>query len=129
MRYGYLACVMCIVCWLPSLSATGQEREPAGEAGAGDSTAVESNAVERADQIVSETRGKVEEIAADLDENQQAQEASAGLLRQIYVLAEYFSVPTSHWVAFSRMVTGVVSFALQLVLATLVVLTGMSISV
>ena len=54
---------------------------------------------------------------------------SAGILKPIYALAEYFSFPAFHWIAFAIMVAGVVSFALQLVLAKLVVLSKGSVSI
>ena len=65
---------------------------------------------------------KVEAIAEDVDKDKRAQEAASGVLKPIYQLAEYLSFPAIHWVAFALMVTGVVSFALQLVLAKLAVL-------
>jgi len=55
-------------------------------------------------------------------QNEQAQEVSAGILKPIYRLAEAFSFPAFHWIAFAVMVAGVVSFALQLTLGKLVVL-------
>jgi len=61
-------------------------------------------------------------VADTVDANEQAQEVSAGILRPIYQLAEAFSFPAFHWAAFSVMVAGVVSFALQLTLGKLVVL-------
>lgn len=57
-----------------------------------------------------------------LDKNVQAQEITGGLLAPIYDLAEAFSFPAFHWIAFCVMATGVVSFALQLTLGKLVVL-------
>jgi hypothetical protein len=116
MRYGFLALAICLIWLVSGFAAMGQE--PAGE----------PTAVDRADELVSETRERVEGIASDVDKSQQAQEASAGILKQIYLLAEYCSFPAFHWVAFALMVTGVVSFALQLVLAKLIVLTKLSIS-
>src|SRR5690606_29809677 len=50
------------------------------------------------------------------------------LLKPIYWLAEKFAFPTFYWLAFAAMVAGVVSFALQLVLAKLVVLSKFSLS-
>jgi hypothetical protein len=74
-------------------------------------------------------RDKVDEIAAEVDRSPQAQQAKAGILKPIYLLAERFSFPAFHWVAFCLMVAGVVSFALQLVLGKLVVLSRMSLSI
>jgi hypothetical protein len=65
-----------------------------------------------------------------IDQNAQAQEIAGGVLAPIYQLAEAFSFPAFHWVAFCIMTVGVVSFALQLTLGKLVVLTrgGFSLS-
>ena len=116
MRYGLVTLAVCAVWLLAGLSAKGQA--PAGE----------PSTVERADQIVTDTREKVEEIATNVDKSEQAQEVSAGILKQIYAMAEYCSFSWFHWVAFAIMVTGVVSYALQLVLAKLVLLMRLSIS-
>ena len=69
------------------------------------------------------------EIAQKVDQDRRAQEASAGILKQIYLLAEKLESPAFYWGAFALMVTGVVSFALQLVLGKLFVLAKMSLSV
>jgi hypothetical protein len=71
---------------------------------------------------------KVEEIARQVDQSAQAREITAGILTPIYKVAERLSFPMFHWIAFALMTTGVVSYALQLVLAKLVVLMRMSIS-
>lgn len=71
---------------------------------------------------------RVEDIARQVDQSAQAQEITAGILTPIYKVAERLSFPMFHWVAFALMTTGVVSYALQLVLAKLVVLMRMSIS-
>ncbi|MBB02127.1 MAG: hypothetical protein CMJ47_05735 [Planctomyces sp.] len=63
-----------------------------------------------------------EKVRQQLDESEEAKEVSAGILNPIYSLAEYMSFASFHWVAFALMVSGVVSFALQLVLGKLVVL-------
>lgn len=82
----------------------------------------EKEASNQASEMASEAREKVEEIAERVDQDEQAKEISAGILRPIYEFAEYLAFPAFHWLAFAIMVTGVVSFALQLVLAKLVVL-------
>ena len=71
----------------------------------------------------------VEEIADKVDQNESAQEASAGILTPIYMLAEWFSFPLFHWLAFGLMFAGVVSFALQLIVGKLVVMAHMGFSV
>jgi hypothetical protein len=83
---------------------------------------------ERAEQVLEDTRQTVESIAQDVDKSQTAQEVSAGILKPIYLLAEHLAFPMFHWVAFALMAAGVVGFALQLVLAKLVVLSKFSFS-
>lgn len=90
--------------------------------------ATEDGVTEQAEQVVADTREKVEEIAAKVDESPEAQEVSAGVLKPIYTIAEYLSFSAFHWVAFAIMVAGVVGFALQLVLAKLVVLSKLGFS-
>jgi len=77
---------------------------------------------------VSDATEKVSEIARQVDQDERAQEVSAGILDPIYRLAEAMAIPSFHWIAFAFMATGVVSFALQLVLAKLAVLLRGSIS-
>jgi hypothetical protein len=93
---------------------------------AGDVTAQESTDDEavdkKAEQLATDTKAKVDEIAGKVDESEEAKEITAGILQPIYAMAEYLSFPAVHWVAFALMATGVVSFAVQLVLAKLVML-------
>lgn len=70
----------------------------------------------------------IAEIARQVDQSAQAKEITAGILTPIYKVAEQLSFPMFHWVAFALMMAGVVSYALQLVLAKLVVLLRMSLS-
>ncbi len=83
---------------------------------------------EQGEQAFHDTKEKAEEFAKQVDESEQAAEIKAGILNPIYQLAEYMAFPTFHWLAFAVMVAGVVSFALQLVLAKLVLLMRMGIS-
>jgi hypothetical protein len=101
-----------------AVSSRAQEPDPAGK----------ESVKEQAEQIVADTREKVEEIAQKVDESPEAQEASAGILKPIYSMAEYLSFSAFHWLAFAVMIAGVVGFALQLVLAKLVVLGKMGFS-
>jgi len=75
-----------------------------------------------ADVDTEDAEEKVDEFTEEIDRSEEAQKVSAGILRPVYALAEAFSFPAFHWLAFSVMVAGVVSFALQLVLGKLVVL-------
>lgn len=98
----------------------------AQEAGSG---GVDTEALRQtADEIAQETQQKVNEIAEQVDQSEQAKEVSAGLLQPIYALAEAIAFPSFYWVAFMLMVAGVISFALQLVFGKLVVLSKMSLS-
>ena len=83
----------------------------------------ESDLQEKAQQTVQSARETAAAAVDAVEESKQAQEVSAGILRPIYQLAEAFSFPAFHWIAFAVMVTGMVSFALQLTLGKLVVLT------
>lgn len=65
---------------------------------------------------------KSDEMLNQVDSSREAKEISAGILDPIYDLAEAIAFPAFHWVAFALMVSGVISFALQLVLGKLVVL-------
>lgn len=78
---------------------------------------------EKARQTLESAAETAGTVADAVDESEQAQEASTGILTPIYQLAEAFSFPAFHWLAFAVMVAGVVSFALQLTLGKLVVLT------
>jgi hypothetical protein len=70
----------------------------------------------------------VEGVVDQVDASPQAQEVTTSILAPVYSLAETFSFPAFHWLAFAVMVTGVVSFALQLALGKLVVLSKFSLS-
>ncbi len=109
---------------LPTSGAFAQEAP-------GDTADVEKapvSARDTAEEIVQDTRQSVDKIAEEVNQNQRAQQASTSILGPIYKLAEYMSFSAFHWLAFAIMVTGVVSFALQLVLAKLVVLAKSSLS-
>jgi len=117
---------------LPNAAATATETPtaPANDAATTSETAAPVPAATTPESGIS-TEGatqQVKEIAEKVDKNEQAQEVSAGILKQIYLLAERMESPMFHCAAFALMVTGVVSFALQLVLGKLLVLSKMSIS-
>jgi len=90
---------------------------------------VETKAVQDDTQpAAADTLQKIDEVVEQVDQSVQAQEVKTGILAPIYKLAETFSFPAFHWLAFAAMVTGVVSFALQLALGKLVVLSRFSMS-
>lgn len=62
-------------------------------------------------------------VATTVDKSTTAKKVTAGILDPIYVIAESLSFEAFHWIAFTLMTAGVVSYALQLVIGKLVVLT------
>jgi len=78
---------------------------------------------EKTQQTLESARETAAAAAEAVDQSEQAREVSAGILRPIYQVAETFSFPEFYGIAFGLMVAGVVSFALQLTLGKLVVLT------
>ena len=83
---------------------------------------------EVAEKGLEKTTEEVTKIAKQVDQDPRANTAAAGVLRPIYLVAEKLSFPAFHWVAFALMVAGVVSYALQLALGKLVVLTRLGFS-
>jgi ABC-type multidrug transport system fused ATPase/permease subunit len=104
------------------------QESTAQESTAKDSAVPEGTIQDKAQQTLDSARDTAGAVAESIDANKQAQEASAGILAPIYRLAEAFSFPAFHWIAFAVMVTGVVSFALQLTLGKLVVLARLGFS-
>lgn len=82
-----------------------------------------------AERALADAQKKIDELRGELDQSQQAKQISAGLLDPIYRLAEQMAFPMFHWLAFAVMATGVISYALQLVIGKLVVLTRMGFSI
>ena len=68
------------------------------------------------ENLQNKLKQQVEEIKQTVDKSEKAKEISSGVLQPIYQLAEYIAFPAFYWTAFAIMVTGVVSFAFQLVL-------------
>jgi hypothetical protein len=113
-------------------SAVDAPTAAATESGAVNATTPETESPSTEEPAASEGRGveeRLDDIAEEVDRSAEAQHVSAGILKPIYTLAEKFSFPAFHWVAFAAMVAGVVSFGLQLVLGKLVVLSRMSLSI
>ncbi len=77
---------------------------------------------EMTNEAASKMTGKVEEISKKVDQSADAKKYSAGILEPIYSMAEYMSFSSFYWIAFAVMVSGVISFALQLVIGKLAVL-------
>ena len=89
---------------------------------------VPANGEEQARPTADAAQDELDEIAGRVNESEQAQRVRAGILKPIYSLAETFSFSAFHWLAFAAMVAGVISFALQLTLGKLVVLSRASFS-
>jgi hypothetical protein len=87
-----------------------------------------TEASEQVQSTVGAAQDELEEISGRVNQSEQAQKVRAGILKPIYSLAEKFSFSAFHWVAFATMAAGVVSFALQLTLGKLVVLSRSSFS-
>jgi hypothetical protein len=130
---------ICASAWAQAPPTTADEQVQAEEAATvDDSTVVDDAApVEESTPVEASapdppagdaTPDSIDDVAEEVDESEEAKQASAGILNPIYSLAERFSFPWFHWIAFSLMVAGVVSFALQLVLGKLVVLAKASMS-
>jgi hypothetical protein len=82
----------------------------------------------KAKELLETGEAKLEELSKEVDADPHAKEITAGILQPIYQVAEYLGFAAFHWLAFALMTTGVVSYALQLVLAKLVVLTRLHLS-
>lgn len=127
------------VCLLMPFTQTvnAQEASPAQDAPAAttdsesdaSSTDVVGDAAEKATEIADSAKENVDELADRVDQDDRAIKAKNSILSPIYQLAEKMSFSAFHWVAFALMVSGVVSYALQLVLGKLVVLSRVGLSV
>lgn len=79
-------------------------------------------------KLQAKAEDEVSKLAKTIDQEPMAKKVSAGILEPIYQVAQALAFPAFHWVAFALMSAGVFSFALQLVLGKLVVLTRMGFS-
>lgn len=84
---------------------------------------------EKAVELEANVKEEVSKMAKQVDQDPRAKTAAAGILQPIYAIAEALAFPAFYWLAFALMAAGVVSYALQLVLGKLVVLTQMGLSV
>jgi len=120
-------------CLLCGVAALAQETEdvpvtPKEPGTTNTATDTVGNVQQKAEDVVDDAKQKVDEFAKDVDQSPQAKQITAGILQPIYLLAEQLSFPWFHWLAFALMSTGVVSYALQLVLGKLIVLAKMGFS-
>ena len=82
----------------------------------------ENGELESSPKVLDSAQQTADAVVDAIDKDEQAQKVTAGILKPIYQLAESFSFPAFHWLAFALMAAGVVSFALQLTLGKLAVL-------
>ena len=122
------ACSLLLMCGI-ALAAQEETPQPASPEAAPAQAPAEDGqtptlqeAKENAEKLAADAQQKVDQLTAELNKSQRAKEVSAGILDPIYKLAEQLSFPMFHWLAFAVMATGVVSYALQLVIGKLVVL-------
>lgn len=109
----------------PPRDRDADDASEAAESGTGETIERVTGAVK---QTTDNAQESVTKFAEEVDDSEQANQAKSGILSPIYALAESMNFAAFHWLAFTFMVTGVISFALQLVLGKLVILSKMSIS-
>lgn len=121
------------LCLLLSFAGGGYSQEAATSqdvpSASPDSSTGTQETGQTASDLAESTKANVDEIADRVDSDQRAIKAKEGILSPIYQLAESMSFSAFHWIAFALMVAGVISYALQLVLGKLVVLSKMGLSI
>ncbi|EAQ81358.1 hypothetical protein [Blastopirellula marina] len=120
--------LLALACCVVQPQAWAQEENPDPPAVAETAPAEEAPPIkeesaepEVANEPKSDLPQQLDEIAKSVDHSEAAQETSAGILTPIYRVAEALEFPAFHWIAFALMLSGVVGFALQLVIGKLVV--------
>lgn len=93
-----------------------------------DPSAAGSDVRSQAEKLAADAQRQISDVARKVDQDARAKDVTAGILQPIYLLAENMSFPFFHWTAFMLMAAGVVSYAFQLVLGKLVVLSRMGFS-
>jgi len=106
----------------PAFSAEEKKAEKTAEEAAGKVEEAIETAKESTKEAVDAIHTKTDEIAQKVNESEDAKKYSAGILEPIYSMAEYMSFSSFYWLAFAVMVSGVISFALQLIIGKLAVL-------
>jgi len=113
----------------PNDDANSNSEDPVAESAEAtpEDAALETDPLEQAKEsatgLVDDAKKHVGNMAKTLDQNPKVQNASTSILEPIYQAARAITFPAFYWVAFSLMAAGVVSYAFQLVLGKLVVLT------
>jgi len=106
----------------PAFSAEEKKAEKTAEETEGKVEQAIETAKENTKEAVDAIHTKTDEIAKKVNESEDAKKYSAGILEPIYSMAEYMSFSSFYWLAFAVMVSGVISFALQLIIGKLAVL-------
>lgn len=114
------ACSLAIAGLLTLSSQSALAQEAATSPSTVDKTA--ETVKDETSKVINDTKESIDRIGKQVDQDARAKEVSAGLLTFIYKVAEKLSFPAFHWVAFALMVSGVVSYAFQLVLGKLALL-------
>ena len=114
-------CVIASPAWGQDAEAPSAVEEAAVvEAGTPDADVVEA-VPEEVNEPEGELPDQLKDLAKEVDDSQTAKETTAGILTPIYMVAEALEFPAFHWLAFALMLSGVIGFALQLVIGKLVV--------
>jgi len=106
----------------PAFSTEEKKAEKTAEETEGKVEQAIETAKENTKEAVDAIHTKTDEIAKKVNESEDAKKYSAGILEPIYSMAEYMSFSSFYWLAFAVMVSGVISFALQLIIGKLAVL-------
>ncbi|QDU73519.1 hypothetical protein Pan97_04920 [Bremerella volcania] len=102
-------------------AATVEAGTPDAEAAAATDDKEELAKPEEVNEPAGELPEQLKGIAKEVDDSATAKDTSAGILTPIYMVAEALEFPAFHWLAFALMLSGVIGFALQLVIGKLVV--------
>ncbi len=124
-KFVSLFCSLVLILALYHSGRADEKVEPApvsAEKSEQDDVAPVKTLEEMTNEAASKMTGKAEEISKKVDQSEDAKKYSAGILEPIYSMAEYMSFSSFYWIAFAVMVSGVISFALQLVIGKLAVL-------
>lgn len=102
-------------------AATVEAGKPDADAASATPNKEELATPEEVNEPEGELPDQLKDFAKDVDDSETAKETSAGILTPIYMVAEALEFPAFHWLAFALMLSGVIGFAMQLVIGKLVV--------
>ena len=121
----FLVCVLFLSALAAERAADAQDdvkQQPADQANSDSQKANSDSQKDGEPKSTESIQEKVDDVADKVNQDERAQAAAAGILKPIYQLAERFSFSSFHWIAFALMATGVVAFALQLVIGKLLLI-------